>query len=66
MKRNLYNYNMKVYYEKEKEQQKILEQYSKFELIQSQVENKKYKQIKQILKILNFHQYTFIDILLMR
>ena len=43
MKRNLYNYNMKVYYEKEKEQQKILEQYSKFELIQSQVENKKYK-----------------------
>ena len=41
MKRNLYNYNMKVYYEKEKEQQKILEQYSKFELIQSQVENKK-------------------------
>ena len=43
MKRNLYNYNMKIYYEKEKEQQKILEQYSKFELIQSQVENKKYK-----------------------
>ena len=43
MKENLYNYNMEIYCENNQEKKKLLEQYSKFELIQSQVENKKYK-----------------------